>query len=77
MKIFSCLRSNAMLRWVPILPPYGHPSKDMTSYLQAESLENWRSNALATMHIEPTKVERKYVSYDPVPLLRLEGQLIS
>lgn len=49
----------------------------MTSYLQAEGLENWRSNALATMHIEPTKVERKYVSYDPVPLLRLEGQLIS
>ena len=45
----------------------------MTSYLQAESLENWRSNALATMHIEPTKVERKYVSYDPVPLLRLEA----
>jgi len=39
---------------------------DMTSYLQAEGLENWRSNALATMHIEPTKVERKYVSYDPV-----------
>ena len=49
----------------------------MTSYLQAEGIENWRSNKLATMHIEPTKVERKYVSYDPVPLLRLEGQLIS
>lgn len=39
---------------------------DITSYIEAEGLQNWRSSALATMHIEPGKVERKYVTFDPV-----------
>ena len=40
--------------------------EDITSYIEAEGLQNWRSSALVTMHIESGKVERKYVTFDPV-----------
>ena len=48
------------------LEPMFLESSDITSYIEAEGLQNWRSSALATMHIEPGKVERKYVTFDPV-----------
>lgn len=38
----------------------------MRSYVKAEGLEGWRASPLATMHVEATKAERKWVTLDPV-----------